>query len=43
MKLLLDTHILLWLAGDTLPHSAAEYILADNIMAKYPAPVIFIK
>ena len=30
MKLLLDTHILLWLAADTLPSSASEYILDES-------------
>jgi len=30
MKLLLDTHILLWSAIDELPASAAEYILDES-------------
>ena len=30
MKLLLDTHILMWLAADTLPLSAVGYILDES-------------
>ena len=30
MKILLDTHILLWAAADTLPAHAARYILDDS-------------
>jgi len=37
MKLLLDTHILLWSAIDKLPASAAEYIL-DGSSTLYFSP-----
>jgi len=30
MKILLDTHILLWVAADTLPPGASEYILDES-------------
>ena len=30
MTLLLDTHILLWLAADTLPRAAEEYVLDES-------------
>ena len=30
MKLLLDTHLLLWVAADMLPHEAAVYIQNDS-------------
>ena len=30
MKLLLDTHILLWSAADKLPHDAAHYVLDES-------------
>ena len=30
MKLLLDTHILLWSAADTLPANAAKYVLDES-------------
>jgi len=30
MKLLLDTHILLWAAAGTLPPSAAEYVIDES-------------
>ena len=30
MNILLDTHILLWAASDTLPPSAAKYILDES-------------
>ena len=30
MKLLLDTHILLWLAADMLPPAAAEYVVDES-------------
>ena len=30
MKILLDTHILLWAAANTLPTSAAKYILDES-------------
>ena len=30
MKLLIDTHLLLWAAADILPHEAAPYFLNDE-------------
>ena len=30
MKILLDTHVLLWIAGDTLPQSASSLILEPS-------------
>ena len=30
MKLLIDTHVLLWIAGGTLPESAEKYILDES-------------
>ena len=40
MKLLLDTHILLWSAIDKLPAGAAEYILNEsNILYFSPASI----
>jgi len=30
MKLLIDTHLLLWAAADTLPHDAVPYFLNDE-------------
>ena len=40
MKLLLDTHILLWAAADTLPRTAAEYIRDEsNVLLFSPASI----
>ena len=40
MKLLLDTHILLWAAADTLPRSAKEYINDEsNVLFFSPASI----
>ena len=40
MRLLLDTHILLWIAADMLPPSAAEYVLDESNMLLFsPASI----
>jgi PIN domain nuclease of toxin-antitoxin system len=40
VKLLLDTHILLWCAADTLPERAAAYILnPQNVLYFSPASI----
>jgi len=37
MKYLLDTHLLLWAAGDTLPRTARKYFSQENILFFSPA------